>query len=141
MFLGALTVPFMLGCDELACGYGGPGCSPPALTGPCAGTLVLEAPTEATLSYFDDTGAHEANVVTVSSDPLALEVARVPGSTGRFVLTAHQAGPTMLTTTIEGWSTAQAFTLSGALAAGCPDAAGSDGGCACTAIRGFSLTR
>jgi hypothetical protein len=47
----------------------------------------------------------------------------------------------MLTATIEGWTAAQSFTLTGVTSPRCTDAAWSDGGCGCASIRGFSLSR
>lgn len=139
--LSLVPIAPSLGCDEVACGYGGPGCSAPGLRGACSGALALETPTEVTFTYFDDTGTHEARVTTVSADPAVLEATRVAGSSGRFVLTAHALGPTMLTATLEGWPAAQGFALTGVSAVGCGDATSSDGGCSCASIEGFALTR
>ena len=141
LFAGASSASLLLACDELECGYGGPGCSPPGLRGACGGAIVLEAPTDVTFTYFDDTGAHEATVTSLSIDPSVIESARVEGSTGRFVLTAHSEGPTMLSVGIEGWRETQAFPITVGAAPRCVDAASSDAGCECGVIRGFALTR
>lgn len=130
-----------LGCDDVACGYGGPGCSAPGLRGACGGALALETPTEVTFTYFDDTGSHEARLTTITTDPAVLEATRVAGSTGRVVLTAHALGPAALTATIEGWQSAQSFTLTGVRSVGCGDTTLADGGCACPPIEGFAITR
>lgn len=140
--LGVLMgLPFLLACEGCECGYGGPGCGAPMLRGACAGALVLETPTEVTITYFDDTGRHEADVTTLTSDPAALDVARVPGATGRFVLTAHREGTAMLTAEIDGWTDTQGFTLDGVTSPRCSDATTADGGCGCAAVEGYPLTR
>lgn len=50
-------------CDDWECGYGGPGCSPPALSGVCADSAAA-APT---VLFFDDTGDHPTDVYSAAS--------------------------------------------------------------------------
>lgn len=96
--------------DEWRCGYGGPGCGPPGLLGLCEATVLVDAETEVTAVYYDDTGAHPAAVRSAASDDPAL-VVEFGDAEGALRLRGDHVGAALLTLEVDGWGAPQTWTI------------------------------
>ena len=93
----------LVGCEGWECGYGGPGCSDPAIKGLCSSQVALGTNPAALVVYFDDTGDHEAELLDATSDaPAILDIQR-SNAAGGIVLGALAEGTASISLQPRGW--------------------------------------
>ena len=105
-----LALAAAAGCEEWRCGYGGPGCSAPGLLGLCEAAVAVDETVEVTVVYYDDTGAHPAQLRSAAADDPALEVA-LGEEEGALLLTGRSVGVATLSLEIDGWDAPQTWTF------------------------------
>lgn len=83
------------GCDDLRCGYGGPGCTTPILRGLCDGEVVVGQVSTATISFPTDNATVGAPTAVLAIAVTPAERARVlaTGEPGQVTIEALEPGP------------------------------------------------
>ncbi len=108
--IALLIIPIALvsGC----CGYGGPGCSEPAIVGLCAAQVPIGR-SVVTLNFGDDTGYHPSEYGRVSAGPGDLLSAEIGCQTGELILVGLSPGQSLFRVgAVEGWDESVEFQYS-----------------------------
>lgn len=100
--LCVLCLLMLSGCEEIECGYGGPGCGDPRLSVSC-GFLIVGEKSDVEVQYTDDVGPHPATVYAAKSlNTQVVEVKRLDSST--IEIKAISPGDGQLYLDIQGWN-------------------------------------